>query len=324
MSRETVADVSVEADQGAVERSGAPLRERGARRPAARVLRGLVVIFVAFVGFIAVLYAFQANLIFPGAATQGRAEAVARVGPGEELVRLATDKGEVVAIYGGALDADGQPLADAASRPALVFFYGNAMCAAYCAPILQQFRRLGLNVMIPDYLGYGMSGGEPSEVGCRATAEACYHNLRERGFPADRIIAGGWSLGAAVAIDLASRKPVAGLIALSAFTNVRDMARRLIPIPLPPALFAHKFDNLSKISGIKCPILLGHGRRDSIIPFAMFERLSAAVKAPLSKVVVDEADHNDFFERGEKRINAAILELVVRGVAPRDGDAPNQ
>jgi len=324
MSRETVASGSVESDRGSVERGDAPPRMRGARLLARPVLRGLLIILVAFMGFITVLYAFQASLIFPGAATQGKSEAVARVGPGEELVRLATDKGEVVALYGPALDANGHPLADASSRPALVFFYGNAMCAAYCPPILEQFRRLGLNVMIPDYLGYGMSGGEASEVGCRTTAEACYQHLLERGFPADRILVGGWSLGAAVAIDLASTRPVAGLFAFSAFTNLRDMARRLIPIPLPPALFAHKFDNLSKIGGISCPILLGHGRRDSIIPFAMFERLAAAVEAPLSTLVVDDADHNDFFDVGRERIDAAIRDLVVRCVSSREGNARDQ
>jgi len=304
MSRETV-------DVGSVERSGAEPRSRLARL----ILRGLLVVLVAFVGFIAVLYAFQTHLIFPGEATQGRPEAVARVGPGEELVRLATDQGEVVALYGRALDANGRPLADPSSRPALVFFYGNAMCMAFCEPLLEQFRRLGLNVMIPDYPGYGMSGGAPSEIGCRAAAEACYQNLRGRGFPPDRILVGGWSLGGAVAIDLASRQPVAGLFAFSAFTSLRDMARLLIPIPLPPALFAHKFDNLSKIGGIQCPILLGHGRRDAVVPFAMLGRLAAAVKAPLSTVVVDDADHNDFFDVGGERIDEAIRELVRGSLA---------
>lgn len=281
------------------------------------ILRWVLIVLATFLGFIAVLYAFQSNLIFPGAATQGTPEALASVGTGEELIRLATDQGEVVAIFGEALDANGGPLADPSSRPALVFFYGNAMCAAYCEPLLEQFRRLGLNVMIPDYPGYGMSRGEPSELGCRAAAEACYQNLLDRGFSADRILIGGWSLGGAVAIDLASRKPAAGLFAFSAFTSVRDMARLLIPVPLPPALFAHKFDSLSKIGGIKCPILLAHGRRDSVVPFMMLDRLASAVKAPLSTLILDDADHNDFFEVGGERINQAIRDLVARSEANR-------
>ena len=61
-----------------------------------------------------------------------------------------------------------------------------------------RFRRLGLNVLIPDYLGYGMSAGKASEIGCRETAETAYQALVSRGFPPSRIIAGGWSLGGAV------------------------------------------------------------------------------------------------------------------------------
>jgi pimeloyl-ACP methyl ester carboxylesterase len=196
------------------------------------------------------------------------------------------------------------------SRPALLYFYGNAMCLAYAEPEFDRFRRLGLNVMIPDYLGYGLSDGKPSELGCRETAEACLENLQARGFKPSRIIAGGWSLGGAVAMDLASRHPVAGLIAFCSFTSAQDMARNLIPLPLPRVLFRHRFESLTKIRTIKCPILLGHGRRDTLVPFPMFGRLAAAAKAPVTELVVDEAEHNDFYDAGGKQIDEAIRRFV--------------
>ena len=185
------------------------------------------------------------------------------------------------------------------------------MCLAYSTPELERFRRLGLNVMIPDYLGYGMSGGKPSEVGCRETAEACYRNLRTRGFQSDRIFVGGWSLGGAVAIDLASHEPVAGLFAFSTFTSVPAMSRAVLPISLPGSLFKHKFDSLSKIPKLTCPVLLAHGRADPLVPFAMFERLAAATKAPLTKLIVDRAQHNDFYDVGGRRIDEAVMKLVT-------------
>ena len=166
---------------------------------------------------------------------------------GAELVTLTTPRADkVTALFGGALSPAGRPLADPMSRPALLYFYGNAMCLAYAEQEFDRFRRLGLNVMIPDYVGYGLSTGKPSEIGCRQTAEVCRDHLRSRGFPASRIIVAGWSLGGAVAIDAASRHSFGGLIAFSTFTSSHDMARNLIPVPLPRFFLAHQFDSLQK------------------------------------------------------------------------------
>lgn len=208
-----------------------PTPSRRLLRLARRILlmTGLIL-----VGFLASLYALQARMIFPGSSTQGRPEAVVHAEPGEELLRLPSPGGEVAALFSPARSADGSPLADAADRPTLVFFYGNAMCLSYTISEIDRFRRLGINVIVPDYLGYGMSGGKPSEVGCRQAAEACYAFLKSRGFPPDRIFVGGWSLGGAVAIDLASRERVGGVFALSTFTSTCDMARTFFPLAPPP------------------------------------------------------------------------------------------
>lgn len=273
--------------------------------------RVLVLAALVPLGFLIVLYSLQDRMIFPGAATQGTAEAVVSPWTGAELLRLTTPRGDhVAAMFGPALLPDGRLAPDPQSRPALVYFYCNAMCLAYCEPEFQRFRRLGLNVLIPDYLGYGMSGGKASEQGCRETAIACLNALRSRGFATSRVIAGGWSLGGAVAIDLAAREPLCGLIAFSTFTSAQEMARSIIPLPLPGILFRHRFDSLAKLPRITCPILLGHGRRDMLVPFAMFERLSKAVTAPLLTLVLDEAEHNDFYDVGGERIDAAIRRFL--------------
>jgi pimeloyl-ACP methyl ester carboxylesterase len=273
---------------------------------------GLRLAILVLAGFVAVLYVIQDRMIFPGAATQGSAEAIVRPRPGSELVELTTPGGQtVVALYGSALSFDGLPLADAGSCPVVLYFYGNAMCLASAQYDFERFRRLGLNVMIPDYLGYGLSGGKASERGCRDTAEACLNALSVRGFEPKQIIVGGWSLGGAVAIDLASRHQVAGLIAFCTFTSTRDMARGIIPVPLPGVLFAHKFDSLAKMPSVTCPMLLGHGRRDPIVPFAMLDRLVKAASAPVSTIILDDAGHNDFYDVGGSRIDEAMVRFVT-------------
>src|SRR5271166_5833497 len=252
-----------------------PARRNRSRWRSVLVIGSRLLILV-LVGFVAMVYLLQDWMIFPGSATQGSPQAGVHPRSGAELLELATSRGErVVALYGPALLPDGRPHSDALSRPALVYFYGNAMCLAYAEPEFDRFRRLGLNVLIPDYLGYGLSAGKASEIGCRDTAETAYQALLARGFPPSRIISGGWSLGGAVAIDLASRRQVGGLIALSSFTSGAAMARRLFPFLPVALLLRHRFDSEQKIAKLRCPTLIGHGRLDPVVPFEMGERLAA-------------------------------------------------
>jgi fermentation-respiration switch protein FrsA (DUF1100 family) len=263
-------------------------------------------------GFAAVLFLIQSRIIFPGHETQGQPFAEVRPRPGTELVRLKTRQGvPIVALYGPAMAANGRPDPRAAERPSLLYFYGNSMCLKAAEGDFERFRRLGLNVFIPEYVGYGMSGGSPSERGCEATAEAAYEYLVDtRGIKPTRLLVGGWSLGGAVAVDLASRKPVAGLLMFSTFTSGVDMARRIVPLLPASLLLRHRFDNIRKIPRITCPILIGHGRVDRIVPFEMGKRLAAAATAPVTTLWIDEADHNDFFDVAGRRVDRAVVRFI--------------
>ena len=81
-------------------------------------------------------------------------------------------------------------------RPTLLYFYGNGMCLNDAIEDFERYRRLGLNVLIPEYVGYGMSGGSPSERGCQATAETAYEYLvSTRGVPPSTDPGGGLVAG---------------------------------------------------------------------------------------------------------------------------------
>jgi fermentation-respiration switch protein FrsA (DUF1100 family) len=274
-----------------------------------RMARLLAVVYL-LIG--AVMFSIQTRIIFPGHETQGQRYAEVRPRRGTELVHLQTPDGlRIVALYGPALATDGRPDPHAADRPTLLYFYGNGMCLSFAEGEFERFRRLGLNVIIPEYVGYGMSAGKPSERGCQATADAAYEYLvRTRGLRPDRLVVGGWSLGGAVAIDLASRRRVAGLIAFSSFTSGVDMAHRLVPFLPASLLLRHRFDSIGKISRITCPVLIGHGRQDRIVPFEMGQRLAKTARAPVTTLLLDEADHNDFFDVAGPRVDRAILRFL--------------
>jgi pimeloyl-ACP methyl ester carboxylesterase len=282
---------------------------KSANRLAWRIAR--IPIFV-LVGVLIVLTAIQGRLIFPGADTQGKPEARFKTPPGATLVSLDAAGDEVTALFGPALLPDGSPDPGASGRPSILFFYGNGMCLADSLDRFESFRRQGANVLIPDYLGYGLSGGSAGESSCYRTADAAFDHLRSRAdIDASRIVAAGWSLGAAVAVDLASRKPVAGLAIFSPFTSMAAMVRRNFPFVPTTLLLRHKFDSLSKIGGVKVPVLIGHGRRDQLIPFVMSKEL--ARRAPgATRIDVDGADHNDYFDSGGRRVEEALHTFIGR------------
>jgi len=284
------------------------------RRRAWRLTRGAIFVYL---GVALVLYALQTWLIFPGHSTQGQKLAVIPRGADYELLELKTTTGErVVAVFGKALDETGQVRTDAPLRPTLVFFYGNGMCLADFMGEVRKFRKLGANVLAPDYCGYGMSSGTPSEASFYATADACWQHLMSRDdIDKTKIVAAGWSIGAAVAIDLASRQRVAGLATFSAFTSMTDMGRALLPWLPTSLLLRHRFESERKLRDIDVPTLIVHGRGDRIIPFDMSQRLSKAAKGKVTTLWL-ETDHNDLFDLGADEILPA-LKRFLDGLPPR-------
>jgi uncharacterized protein len=292
-----------------------------------RLARAVV---LAYLVVCIIVFAIQTNYIFPGAAaTQGQKDASVERYYEKSLVALRTSDGtQIAALFGKALEHNGLPMKDTRHCPTIIYFYGNGACMAYSTDVFQHFRRLGANVIIPDYEGYGMSAGKPSEAGCYAAADAAYDYLLKRD-DIDRklIVPIGWSLGAATAIDLASRRPVAGLVTISAFTSIRAMAHlfvRWLPMSL---ILRCRFDNIRKIAEIHCPILIMHGTDDELIPFAMSNQLAAAAGGPVTRFNIIGGQHNDVFDVGGLELLNQIemfLEKVEKSVGSSAAVAASQ
>jgi fermentation-respiration switch protein FrsA (DUF1100 family) len=266
------------------------------RRKTTLYLAGLLVLCVA--GVTPVRASLETMLVFPGAATQGRA--VVPASSDYELISLQTTDGtSIVAEFGSALDPAGKADADPAHAPTVIFFYGNGACAASMADVFRRFRQMGANVIMPDYPGYGMSGGKPNEKGFYAAADATYDYLSMRpGIDQDRIIAAGWSMGGAVAIDLAWRHKVAALVTVSAFTSLPAAAHSLAPWLPVKLILRSRFDNLSKIPAITCPIFIAQGTLDNIVPPDMAGKLAAAAREKIVPYMINGAGHNNVFQVG--------------------------
>ena len=255
-------------------------------------------------------------LIFPGSRGKTTEDALVRTYQDSTILSRTTSSGYQVGLLLGADQPSAvQPSPPVAGMRYLVYLYGNGMCLQTCGYEFAQFRRLGYNVLIPEYPGYGMSSGWASESGCYEAAEAAYHYLTEtlHAHPAQIVVA-GWSLGAAVAIDLAARRQVAGLIVLGAFTNIPEQAHAMLPwVPRAAArlFIRERFDNVSKIRQVTCPIFIGHGTEDELVPFAMAERLVGAARSrnPVTFLPIEGCSHNGIFEARSGCVWSAIKDF---------------
>jgi len=179
----------------------------------------------------------------------------------------------------------------------LLWFHGNAGNLGDRVDLLELLHdELDIGVFMVDYRGYGRSEGAPSEAGLYADARAALEAAESHaGVGADEIVVFGQSLGAAVAVELATEHRVRGVVLEAAFTSIPDMARHSYWfLPVWP-LLRTTFDSESRIAGIGAPLLMLHGADDNIVPLDMGRTLFAAAEEPKEFNLVEGAGHNDVY-----------------------------
>ncbi|MDF3054492.1 MAG: Phospholipase/Carboxylesterase/putative lysophospholipase [Gammaproteobacteria bacterium] len=205
-------------------------------------------------------------------------------GDDENIIKLTTDdNARISAIY----------LPNQQAKYTILVSHGNAEDLGNIKPFLQKLHDEKFSVLAYDYQGYGTSENKPSEHRVYEDIQAAYNYLVNiQKVPADRIVLYGRSLGAAAAIDLAAQKPVAGLIIESAFLSGLRVVTQYPIFPFD------RFDNIDKIKKVTAPVLVMHGKKDSVVPFAHAEKLYEAANCPKDFLWIDDAGHNDVGWKG--------------------------
>ncbi len=210
----------------------------------------------------------------------------------EKIIKLTTSGGEKIS-------AKFYPNPNATHT--ILFSHGNAEDIGFSDSFSNDFVKNGFAVLVYDYRGYGTSEGSPTEENAYRDIDAAYEYLTEElKIPPEKIIAHGRSLGGAVAIDLAARKKIGGLIVESAFVSAFRFLTKFPPAPFD------KFKNLAKIKNINSPVLFIHGRNDQLIPIWHGEKLFAEANEPKFSFWIEEAGHNNVYQIG----GAAYLKRI--------------
>eukprot|EP00397_Hematodinium_sp_SG-2012_P052876 GEMP01062795.1.p1 GENE.GEMP01062795.1~~GEMP01062795.1.p1 ORF type:complete len:281 (+),score=69.59 GEMP01062795.1:137-979(+) len=159
----------------------------------------------------------------------------------------------------------------------LVYFHANAEdLGASHQHVLSLQVWLKVHAVCVEYPGYGLSVGTPTEKTVRDDSCSVIRFLiNVMGVPVSRIVLMGRSIGSAVAAKLAKDFDVGGLILISPFTRIVDVAEQMVG-RLSSAIFDDTFfDTLSIMSEIHCRTLFFHGTEDKLAPLWHSEKLYA-------------------------------------------------
>lgn len=223
-----------------------------------------------YLGICLALYLGQRGMIyFPRAASTGTAAA---------RMPLAVEGAEL--------------LVSVRERPggrALLYFGGNAEDVSASLPQLSEvFPDRALYLM--HYRGYGGSSGRPSEAALQSDALALFDEVHRR-HPDITVI--GRSLGSGIAVRLASLRPVTGVILVTPYDSLQEIAAGQFSWVPVRWLLADKYESVRYAPAVTAPTLLLAAERDEVIPRASTERLAASFNDGIARLqVIPGTGHN--------------------------------
>ncbi len=196
----------------------------------------------------------------------------------------------------------------------ILYLHGNATTITSHVNIshYRLLRDLGLNIIAPEYRGFGGLEGVATELSLQADARAAYEYLRTtRQISPSRIIAYGWSLGSALAVDLASREPFAIVILEAAPASLIDLTQQRYPFFPLRLLMRNRFDAIRNIDRISSPLLFLHSTHDEVIPISEGRRLFDAAGGEKTFVEIG-GGHFTASEVDGQRVAEAIRSVLTR------------
>lgn len=199
-----------------------------------------------------------------------------------------------------------------AGEPTLIFFHGNAGNITERAPTAAQLAQRGLSVLVFDWRGYGKSDGSPSESGLFRDALAAYDFTRSR--TTGDIVPYGESLGGPYAAYVALHRKVRCVVIENSIPSLTAIGNALYR-PLPLGLFApFALTTTRWLNKAGVPVLVMHGKRDQVIPFAVGMQLYDGLRVPKELLVSETAGHCEIATAEPARYYDTVTGFVRRPI----------
>jgi pimeloyl-ACP methyl ester carboxylesterase len=255
------------------------------------ILKIAFVLVAAYVTVVAVLYAVQDRLLFPA---QLATQAGTPVPPDAPRLELIAVDGST--LHGVRLVPPSAPVVD---RLIVLGFGGNAWNAEDAAVYLYNLYPQA-EVVVFHYRGYAPSTGRASVDALIADAALIYDAIagkaREAGQEV-RIIAAGFSIGSGVAVHLARDRKLDGLILVTPFDSLAELAAHHFPWVPAARLIKNPMRNRDMLKGLDVPTAILVAEHDEIIPRERASEMRGAAKRMVYSRTIKDADHNSIYGR---------------------------
>ncbi len=211
--------------------------------------------------------------------------------------------------------ADAPPVGEQ-SKGTILFLHGNAQNISSHIAGVHWLPKVGYNMLMLDYRGYGKSAGAAHLPGALQDVERALAWLDQRGelTPENKVIVYGQSLGGALSLLATARSDyrgvIDGLVTESAFSSFRGITREKLgevkilswfKWPLS-WLITRRERPLEAIAALSpMPVLIMHGKKDVAVPAHHGEALFAAAKQPKTLWLAEDARHIEMAQQPEWR-----------------------
>ncbi len=177
------------------------------------------------------------------------------------------------------------------NSPLIVYYGGNAEDIALNFADLDRFAAGSFLFM--NYRGYGGSDGRPSEQSlCTDALFVLDSILKTEGIDPSHVILMGRSLGSGVAVHVTARRKVGGVILVTPFDSLTNVARAHYPIFPVRLMLRHRFDSASLAPEIHTPALFLIAANDQVVPVRLAHHLETVWGGKTRFVTVADTDHN--------------------------------
>ena len=159
------------------------------------------------------------------------------------------------------------------SKGVVLYLKGNSKSIKGWGKFAVDFTRLGYNVLMVDYRGFGKSTGRRSQKAIKRDLQEVYNKLKEL-TTEDRIILYGRSLGSGFAAKLASMNNPRMLILDAPYYSLTKVTARYAPFMPLSLLMKYPLPTYKWLKYVQCPIHIIHGTHDKLIPYKTSVKLS--------------------------------------------------